>query len=538
VIDVKFASFAKAALCVGLVQFGAFFALFIGYMAVAVYGCDPAWGAARLWREPVGRGALGLGAVLVAATVGQACDSSRNVFRAFRSAYFGSVWNYCDLASCALVPLIFVLHVARASPQLFVILVAAETLVLCVRFLYYLMAAENFGALLRMTLMVVQSMRHFLGLLFFLLISFSLTFGVLLSRGAPSDKAAGAGEATEIAAAAAVELTGGADALAFRGALTLSSFGTSLLSLFTAMLGDVPYSRFASILAMGTSAARLAVVLLVIYSVLVLVVLLNLLIATVVKTHEAVSESEANTILRNKALIIDEIESTLSDAAVDDLNAHVLLPFIHVLMPQQQGGGGGEGWGGPAAASDGGAMPAATGRGGASGGGGGGGGSGRRLEVADKLSKLKRQLKASAQEHAAEMAALRAQVAAAAAASASASASAAGLALGGAFGAAGGGEAGAAARAATAAAACASAAASAAQAMMQEQQALAAAVCGLAERVESAALSGGGGGAEGESAAARLGALQADVSALKGLLVELLAAQDRVGGSGGGGPAA
>jgi hypothetical protein len=67
--------------------------------------------------------------------------------------------------------------------------------------------------------------------------------------------------------------------------------------------------------------SRLAVTLAAIYAVLVLIVLVNLLIAIVDETYGIVKESEADQILRNKALIIDEIESTLNDAVVKDLNS-------------------------------------------------------------------------------------------------------------------------------------------------------------------------------------------------------------------------
>ncbi len=44
-------------------------------------------------------------------------------------------------------------------------------------------------------------------------------------------------------------------------------------------------------------------------------------IAIVDETYGQVKESEGDQILRNKALIIDEIESTLTDACIDDLNS-------------------------------------------------------------------------------------------------------------------------------------------------------------------------------------------------------------------------
>jgi hypothetical protein len=210
------------------------------------------------------------------------------------------------------------------------------------------------------------------------------------------------------------------------------------------------------------------------YAVLVLIVLINLLIAIVDETYGVVKESEADQILRNKvrpaaapaaaelaprtrgagrgarvsggggvrppgpracvklpciphprpsplayppsppqALIIDEIESTLTDKCIQDLNTRVLLPYVHILVPQQAasgrraarsgqqhvadklrklkelvkslearvppggGGGGGGGGAGLAAAGSGGALGPglAGGAEGAGGGHGGGGGS-------------------------------------------------------------------------------------------------------------------------------------------------------------------
>lgn len=43
-----------------------------------------------------------------------------------------------------------------AAPQLFIILVALELLLLCLRALYFCMAAEKVGALLRMVLIVIK----------------------------------------------------------------------------------------------------------------------------------------------------------------------------------------------------------------------------------------------------------------------------------------------------------------------------------------------------------------------------------------------
>ena len=55
-------------------------------------------------------------------------------------------------------------------------------------------------------------------------------------------------------------------------------------------------------------------------------------IAIVDETYGQVKESEGDQILRNKALIIDEIESTLTDACIDDLNSRYAHTLCYCLL--------------------------------------------------------------------------------------------------------------------------------------------------------------------------------------------------------------
>ncbi|KAF6261993.1 hypothetical protein COO60DRAFT_1699557 [Scenedesmus sp. NREL 46B-D3] len=112
------------------------------------------------------------------------------------------------------------------------------------------------------------------------------------------------------------------------------SLEDSMMQLFTIMFGDVQFSTLKTIMNVNTVASRLAVILACVYALLLLIVLVNLLIAIVDETYGTVKEGEADQMLRNKALIIDEIESTLTDAVVQDLNSRVLLPYVHILIPQ------------------------------------------------------------------------------------------------------------------------------------------------------------------------------------------------------------
>ena len=84
--------------------------------------------------------------------------------------------------------------------------------------------------------------------------------------------------------------------------------------------------------------ARLALILLAVYGVLILIVLVSLLIAVVSQTYTDVKASESLQMLRNKASVIDEIESILPEACRRELNGQLLQPYVHVLVPQQASG--------------------------------------------------------------------------------------------------------------------------------------------------------------------------------------------------------
>lgn len=85
----------------------------------------------------------------------QAADEGKQIVTYGRD-YFNSPWNYMDVASCAIIAILFLLHLSRLSHQTFVILVALEVLLLCLRSLYFCMALDQIGALLRMVLIVIK----------------------------------------------------------------------------------------------------------------------------------------------------------------------------------------------------------------------------------------------------------------------------------------------------------------------------------------------------------------------------------------------
>eukprot|EP00878_Enallax_costatus_P041031 GHUV01047478.1.p1 GENE.GHUV01047478.1~~GHUV01047478.1.p1 ORF type:complete len:133 (-),score=20.36 GHUV01047478.1:407-805(-) len=62
----------------------------------------------------------------------QAADEGKQIVTYGRD-YFNSPWNYMDVASCAIIAILFLLHLTRLSHQTFVILVALEILLLCLR---------------------------------------------------------------------------------------------------------------------------------------------------------------------------------------------------------------------------------------------------------------------------------------------------------------------------------------------------------------------------------------------------------------------
>jgi hypothetical protein len=80
-------------------------------------------------------------------------------------------------------------------------------------------------------------------------------------------------------------------------------------------------------------APRLALLLLVVYSVLVLIVLVNLLIAIVSDTFKEIKRSEELQMLKYQALMIGEVEAGLTEGQKEWLNLVNNKPFMHVLEP-------------------------------------------------------------------------------------------------------------------------------------------------------------------------------------------------------------
>lgn len=307
VIHTKWHSFAKGFLLLQYSQYMTYVILYVVYINFAVYHADSSWDTYAMVRSPAGQGALVLELLLMIMTAGIFADEIRQMVE-YKASYWLSPWNYMDLSSCLNMTIITLLHLTQASNPLFVVLVALHVLLLSFRMLYFCMAYEHFGAMVRMVMIVIRDMRYFFVLLTFILCSFGLTLSLMLksSEGQNSN----------------------ADAFA-------SGFDTAILQLFTIIFGDFQYSNLQGILSLGTAVSKLAVALLCCYAVLLLIVLVNLLIAIVSETYDTVRTTEENQILRNKALIIDEIESTLPPACVQELNARILLPFVHVLVPQQ-----------------------------------------------------------------------------------------------------------------------------------------------------------------------------------------------------------
>lgn len=311
VINVKWNTYARAFLLLQLAQYLCFLILFLVYVSFAVYQNNPSWSVQELLCQPSGQAAVVLECLLMVLMFGNATDEVKQMIT-YRGDYFLSPWNYMDLGLNVLMMTLFVLHLTRVNYQVFVTLVAMEVLLLSLRLLYFCMAYEHFGALVRMVMIVIRDMRFFFLLLIFLLFSFALTFSILLSneRRRPDAEAASATQ-------------------------SFATVENAILQLFTMMMGDVEYSTLYEILQLDTVVSKLAVTLACVYALLVLIVLVNMLIAIVDETYSSVKRSEQDQILRNKAMIIDEIESTLPRTCIDELNQRILLPYVHVLVPQQ-----------------------------------------------------------------------------------------------------------------------------------------------------------------------------------------------------------
>jgi hypothetical protein len=83
--------------------------------------------------------------------------------------------------------------------------------------------------------------------------------------------------------------------------------------------------------------ARVVLLLLVAYALVVLIIMINMLIATVADKLKEVKQAEEAELLRNRAIMIVEMEHTITEAERKQLNSRLIQRYMHVLKPQKQG---------------------------------------------------------------------------------------------------------------------------------------------------------------------------------------------------------
>jgi len=97
--------------------------------------------------------------------------------------YFHEIWNYLDVSGYLLVVAIIPCHLVRSPSQW--IVSALAVVILWVKILGYARGFQNMGPFVRMLFKLVMDVRHFLVLLFLIVVGFALAFNVIVRDTSP-----------------------------------------------------------------------------------------------------------------------------------------------------------------------------------------------------------------------------------------------------------------------------------------------------------------------------------------------------------------
>ena len=219
------------------------------------------------------------------------------------------IWNIMDVASFILIiainPLfaiavdLFSVSIHEDTDTALVIISSIESVLVWSRVLYFLLAYQATGPLVRMILQVFRDIKYFILLLVCTMIGFGLAFYVLFNSAAAIDDS---------------------DVEDY-----FSTLSRALISTFCIMVGMVDPSVF-----WKARSPALAIAMFCLYVVVMLVMLFNLLIAILSDTYEKVKETEEVEFIKGRARIIFELEANMPPSVTRKL-ASSGRDYLHFL---------------------------------------------------------------------------------------------------------------------------------------------------------------------------------------------------------------
>lgn len=212
--------------------------------------------------------------------------------------------NLIDLTSFSLFVVLFGMVWAGFEYDTILAVGAIETLVLFVRLVFFASMTDSMGSLMRMVIEIIKDMRYFFLLLGMIFGGFAISFAILKGGATP--------------------------------------YAGVAIKLFTIMLGDFQQSDVLNMLQVGVPGDdhvnlwymdQLAVFMWCGYAILIGIVLVNLLIAIMNDTYDRIKETEEVEVLHNRARLIVDLESLLTDKMRDALQKRLLGRYLHILLP-------------------------------------------------------------------------------------------------------------------------------------------------------------------------------------------------------------
>eukprot|EP00798_Chlamydomonas_sp_ICE-L_P006461 gene6461-3095_t len=247
---------------------------------------------------------------------------------------------------CLAISLCELLRVGLAYSEFMWPLVAVETVLLWVKAAFFGLAVDGLGTFIYMLVRIVMGMRYFLLLLVIMWVMFGvalmnlfaeshvygLVFGVALLNACAESNVYGDAppNSPDYNETYGNTLDPREDTIF----VSFSTFGRALMTSYMVTYGSTDYGPLEPYPALATRHPVIAVILICLFNFVIILLFMSILITLYGELYRQIRAIQDFVFLENRADLVIEVESTMSDA---ELEARKMPPFLHLLTPIKAG---------------------------------------------------------------------------------------------------------------------------------------------------------------------------------------------------------
>ncbi|GMH33162.1 hypothetical protein BSKO_00996 [Bryopsis sp. KO-2023] len=331
VITLKWKMYAEKLLMEELVHYSILLVMYTTYSYLMGFTMDNA-GIVKVLRGETDSFPVAAAVVLLANSlitwgnlireIKQICSLYRDAGRRGLLYWAISPWNWLEMVSYILLSIIIpIVHYVPFNSKFLTSLVAAESILVWSKMLYFAQAFKDTGPNVIMIKEIIKDIVFFLVMAFSVLFGFGVAFFVLYREKRFEDCEVDFPKDSD----EFNDCEDGKEKLS----TTFNGPGRSLLTMFAWMLGEL---QIESLFLVQGSIRAVAVTLFIVYVMALMIVLLNLLIAIMGDSYDRVKNTEEIKFLKERAEVILDLETMLSDKRKAEIQKKVKR-FVHVLFP-------------------------------------------------------------------------------------------------------------------------------------------------------------------------------------------------------------